>query len=106
MNVHDMLKIHAQTVNEYLNRLFDNITDTPDILKQAMVYSISAGGKRIRPTLMLEFYRILCGEPQNIVNFAAALEMIHTYSLIHDDLPCMDDDDMRRGQPSCHIKFG
>ena len=106
MNVHDMLKIHAQTVNEYLNRLFDNITDTPDILKQAMVYSISAGGKRIRPTLMLEFYRILGGEPQNIVNFAAALEMIHTYSLIHDDLPCMDDDDMRRGQPSCHIKFG
>ena len=106
MSANDMLKIHAKTVNEYLNRLFDNITDTPDILKQAMVYSISAGGKRIRPALMLEFYRILGGDPQNIVNFAAALEMIHTYSLIHDDLPCMDDDDMRRGQPSCHIKFG
>ena len=106
MSANDMLKIHADAVNGYLNRLFDGITDTPDILKQAMVYSISAGGKRIRPALMLEFYRILGGEPQKTVNFAAALEMIHTYSLIHDDLPCMDDDDMRRGQPSCHIKFG
>ena len=63
MSANDMLKIHAKAVNEYLNRLFDNITDTPDILKQAMVYSISAGGKRIRPALMLEFYRILGGDP-------------------------------------------
>lgn len=106
MSARDMLKIHADTVNGYLKRLFDSIADTPEILKQAMIYSISAGGKRIRPALMLEFYRILGGEPKTIVNFAAALEMIHTYSLIHDDLPCMDDDDMRRGQPSCHIKFG
>lgn len=106
MSAYDMLKIHADTVNSYLNRLFDGTTDTPEILKQAMVYSISAGGKRIRPALMLEFYRILGGEPKHIVNFAAALEMIHTYSLIHDDLPCMDNDNMRRGQPSCHIKFG
>lgn len=106
MSARDMLSVHAKTVNAYFKKLFDGITDTPDILKQAMVYSISAGGKRIRPALMLEFYRILGGEPEKIVNFAAALEMIHTYSLIHDDLPCMDDDDMRRGQPSCHIKFG
>ena len=106
MSANNMLKAHADTVNAYLEQLFDGITDTPDILKRAMIYSVSAGGKRIRPALMLEFYRILGGEPKNAVNFAAALEMIHTYSLIHDDLPCMDDDDMRRGQPSCHIKFG
>lgn len=75
-------------------------------LQSAMYYSASAGGKRIRPAIMIEFGR-LCGAAINeILPFALALEMIHTYSLIHDDLPCMDDDDMRRGKPSCHIKFG
>ena len=76
------------------------------MLKDAMRYSASAGGKRIRPALMMEFCRV-CGCYANVaINFACALEMIHTYSLIHDDLPCMDDDDMRRGKPSCHIAFG
>lgn len=73
---------------------------------EAMSYSLSNGGKRIRPMLVLEFCR-LCGEnPQKAIPFAVALEMIHTYSLIHDDLPCMDDDDMRRGKPSSHRVFG
>ncbi len=75
-------------------------------LIEAMAYSAEAGGKRIRPCLLMEFMRISGGDPENALNFAVALEMIHTYSLIHDDLPCMDDDDMRRGKPSCHIKFG
>ncbi len=75
-------------------------------LYDAMRYSIEAGGKRIRPCLLMEFMRVAGGKPENAINFAVALEMIHTYSLIHDDLPCMDDDDMRRGKPSCHIKFG
>lgn len=75
-------------------------------LFKAMEYSISAGGKRIRPSLMMEFVSV-CGEDPHIaLHFATALEMIHTYSLIHDDLPCMDDDDLRRGKPSCHIAFG
>lgn len=73
---------------------------------EAMEYSLSAGGKRIRPVLTLEFCRVCGGDPGAALPSACALEMIHTFSLIHDDLPCMDDDDMRRGKPSCHIAFG
>lgn len=80
--------------------------DAPKVLKEAMKYSLDAGGKRIRPCLMLEFYRVLGKNPDEILNFACAVEMIHTYSLIHDDLPCMDDDDMRRGKASNHKVFG
>jgi geranylgeranyl diphosphate synthase, type II len=72
----------------------------------AMRYSVTAGGKRIRPMLTMEFCRISGGNPQSALPFACAVEYIHTYSLIHDDLPCMDNDDIRRGQPSCHVKFG
>ena len=68
-------------------------------------HSLSAGGKRIRPILMIEFYK-MCGGTKNIVPVASAIEMIHTFSLIHDDLPCMDNDDFRRGKPSCHKAFG
>lgn len=77
-----------------------------DELLDAMRYSASAGGKRIRPKLLMEFMRISGGNPADALNFAVALEMIHTYSLIHDDLPCMDNDDIRRGKPSCHKAFG
>lgn len=77
-----------------------------DRMLEAMAYSLENGGKRIRPMLALEFCRV-CGEnPQKAIPFALALEMIHTYSLIHDDLPCMDNDDMRRGKPSSHKVFG
>lgn len=75
-------------------------------LFQAMSYSLENGGKRIRPILTLAFCEA-CGEdPRAALPFACAVEMIHTYSLIHDDLPCMDNDDMRRGRPACHIQFG
>ena len=76
------------------------------VVEQAMRYSVAAGGKRIRPALTLEFCRLCGGDPMAALPFACAVEMIHTSSLIHDDLPCMDDDDLRRGQPSCHKKFG
>ncbi len=72
----------------------------------AMWYSVSAGGKRIRPVLTLEFCRSCGGTEQQALSAACALEMIHTFSLIHDDLPCMDNDDFRRGKPSCHKAFG
>ena len=72
----------------------------------AMEYSLMAGGKRIRPTLTLEFCRICGGDVQAALPFACAVEMIHSYSLIHDDLPCMDDSNLRRGRPSNHIQFG
>ena len=73
---------------------------------RAMAYSAEAGGKRIRPVLLLMFCRMLGGDVNKALPLACAVEMIHTYSLIHDDLPCMDDDDLRRGKPSCHKQFG
>lgn len=72
----------------------------------AMRYSLSNGGKRIRPVLTLEFARACGGDRNDAVDLACAIEYVHTYSLIHDDLPCMDNDDMRRGKPSCHKQFG
>ncbi len=75
-------------------------------LFRAMRYSLFAGGKRIRPTLVLEFCGLCGGDQEAALPFACAVEMIHTYSLIHDDLPCMDDDGMRRGKPSNHVVFG
>ena len=77
----------------------------PTDLHQAMRYSVMAGGKRIRPILAVSSYHACGGESDDIYRHASALELLHTYSLIHDDLPCMDDDDFRRGQPTLHKKF-
>ncbi|MEZ6196468.1 MAG: polyprenyl synthetase family protein [Planctomycetota bacterium] len=77
----------------------------PEIV-EAMRYSLLAGGKRLRPAMALATSEMLGGDLANVLPAACALEMIHTYSLIHDDLPCMDDDDLRRGRPTCHVKFG
>ena len=78
----------------------------PSQLREAMEYSLRAGGKRLRPVLTLYTCNMLGGDIRRALPFACALEMIHTYSLIHDDLPCMDDDDFRRGRPSNHKVFG
>jgi geranylgeranyl diphosphate synthase, type II len=75
-------------------------------LEEAMRYSLLAGGKRVRPVLTLATARALGAEPERYLRVAAALELIHTYSLIHDDLPAMDDDELRRGRPTAHIEFG
>jgi geranylgeranyl diphosphate synthase, type II len=75
-------------------------------LEEAMRYSLLAGGKRIRPVLALATASALGQDPATVLPLAAALELIHTYSLIHDDLPAMDDDDLRRGRPTCHVKYG
>jgi geranylgeranyl diphosphate synthase type II len=75
-------------------------------LEEAMRYSLLGGGKRIRPVLALATAEALGKDPQEVLPLAAALEMIHTYSLIHDDLPAMDDDELRRGQPTCHVAYG
>ena len=83
------------------------LTDGPNKeLLDAMRYSLLAGGKRVRPVLALKFCEALCGEPEPALEYACAVEMLHTYSLIHDDLPCMDDDELRRGKPTCHVKYG
>ena len=76
------------------------------VLIEAMKYSLEAGGKRVRPKLVFEFSRLCGGSDDAAAPFACAVEMVHTYSLIHDDLPCMDDDDLRRGKPSNHKVYG
>lgn len=87
--------------------MLNALSDQPyDPVVEAGRYSLFAGGKRIRPIILLEFYKLFGGEDDCAYNFACAIEMIHTYSLIHDDLPCMDNDDLRRGKPSCHKQFG
>ncbi|HEX3804669.1 MAG TPA: farnesyl diphosphate synthase [Solirubrobacteraceae bacterium] len=93
-------------VDAYLEQL--HFSDDPGTagLEQAMRYSLLAGGKRIRPVLALATASAIGTAPSEILPLAAALELIHTYSLIHDDLPAMDDDDLRRGQPTCHVAFG
>ena len=90
-------------INAALEKALEKCGD--NVVCEAMKYSVRNGGKRIRPLLVLEFCRLCKGNVEDALPFACAIEMVHTYSLIHDDLPCMDNDDMRRGQPSCHIKF-
>jgi len=77
-----------------------------DGLLEAMDYSLMAGGKRVRPVLVLAFCRLCGGDARDALDAACAVELLHTYSLIHDDLPCMDNDDLRRGKPTCHKAFG
>ena len=89
--------------------LYSYLPDNNELIKSlfdSMRYSVDAGGKRVRPQLVLEFSRLCGGNDETALPFACAIEYIHTYSLIHDDLPCMDDDDMRRGKPSNHKVFG
>ena len=93
-------------INAALNQAVPLCGDERDAVTKAMRYSLANGGKRVRPVLLLEFNRVCGGNVTNALPLACAIEMIHTYSLIHDDLPCMDDDDFRRGKPSCHKQFG
>lgn len=97
---------YRQMIETALAGYFPCAGDGADGLRQAMRYSLQAGGKRIRPVLCLEFARICGGDIQKTLPVACAVELLHTYSLIHDDLPCMDDDAERRGQPACHVAFG
>jgi geranylgeranyl diphosphate synthase type II len=99
---------HLRTqVDTYLDALrFPSRAPRTDGLEEAMRYSLLAGGKRIRPVLALATAGAVGLDQSSVLPLAAALELIHTYSLIHDDLPAMDDDDLRRGRPTCHVKFG
>lgn len=100
-----VLRQHAAQVEAFLSGCLQN-RDIPDGLLEAMQYSLDAGGKRLRPVLCLTCAELFGLEPEKAMPFACAIECIHTYSLIHDDLPAMDDDDLRRGKPSNHKKFG
>ncbi len=109
--MNDLVESRSREYREYIEVFLEKHyaslhTEPQKPLFEAMEYSLLAGGKRLRPILAFEFCRLSGGQWQNAAPFAAAMEMIHTYSLIHDDLPCMDNDDLRRGRPTNHKVFG
>lgn len=94
-------------VEKELARIYSGFSDKDTSpVREAEIYSLTAGGKRIRAFLVIEFCRLFGGSVEAALPFAVAIEMMHTFSLIHDDLPCMDNDELRRGKPTSHIKFG
>lgn len=100
-----MLEAYQAMVEGFLDSCLEN-EHIPGELHKAMQYSLLAGGKRVRPALCLAWAELFSQEPAKVLGFACALELIHTYSLVHDDLPAMDDDDLRRGKPANHVQFG
>lgn len=101
-----MWESEREAVERWLERLLPDENTEPTTLHRAMRYSVFAGGKRLRPVLAIKAYHWAGGRGRRIYPIACALELIHTYSLIHDDLPAMDNDDLRRGKPTCHKAFG
>lgn len=104
-NLETYINERRRIVNTFIDGYF-NAPLRPELLKDSITYSLSAGGKRIRPILCIASYEACGGRTEEIVPYASALEFIHTYSLIHDDLPAMDNDDLRRGKPTNHKVFG
>src|ERR1700712_4890266 len=106
-DVQSLLKTGAGLTDEALERLLPAATTEPHSIHRAMRHSTFAGGKRLRPILCMEAARAIAGTlPAGAAELGAAIEMLHTYSLIHDDLPALDNDDLRRGKPTCHVVFG
>jgi len=105
-NLEGYLKSKKETIDAALERYLPDVSSVPSIIFESVRYSVFAGGKRLRPVLCLASVEAVGGETENVLPAACALEMIHTYSLIHDDLPAMDDDDYRRGKPTNHRVFG
>ncbi len=95
----------AEAVNDFLRSMLPDSTGPEGRLHEAMRYGTLGGGKRLRPFLVAETARLLGVDPRRALRASVAVELVHSYSLIHDDLPAMDDDDLRRGQPSCHVAF-
>lgn len=106
LDVKKKLEEYNSKINDVLIEHLPSANDGQIDVVRAMKYSLSNGGKRLRPVLTLEFCKMCGGDVESAMNYACAVEYVHTYSLIHDDLPCMDDDDMRRGNPSCHKMYG
>lgn len=103
--VRERLSDYAEMTESALEKYIPEVDCLQRRVIDAARYSLKAGGKRIRPALVMEFCRVCGGEPETALPIACAIELMHTFSLIHDDLPCMDDDDFRRGKPSCHKAF-
>jgi len=102
-------KATLNSYSDYINNELLKVVDGENLPQKkvfdAMAYTLQGGGKRVRPVLVLEFARLAGVAREKALPFALAIEMVHTYSLIHDDLPCMDDDELRRGRPTCHIAY-
>lgn len=105
MNFSEFLSCCQRWTNQGLQSVLNEVAVKNDLLREAMAYSTMAGGKRVRPMLVRATCEALGGDADKALPAACALELIHTYSLIHDDLPAMDDDDLRRGRPTCHKAF-
>jgi geranylgeranyl diphosphate synthase type II len=106
-NVKEILRTGAERVDAALERLLPGPEVEPVSLHRAMRHSTFAGGKRLRPVLAMEAAQVIAGHaPAGVEELGAAIEMLHTYSLVHDDLPALDNDDLRRGKPTCHVVFG
>jgi len=106
MDIKEYLSVSKKLVDECLDRLLPVETEQPSAIHKAMRYSVFAGGKRVRPILVLASGECLSGKRNVLLHLGAGIEMMHTYSLIHDDLPALDNDDLRRGVPTCHKVFG
>ena len=106
MSLKTYLAERAKEVDAALDRLLPKAKTNPATIHGAMRYCVFAGGKRLRPILCLAAAEACGGDPKNALAPACAVEVLHTYSLVHDDLPCMDDDDLRRGRPTCHKVYG
>lgn len=106
INYNEKYDFYLQIINNKIKKFCDELDCKPEILSESIKYTLLAGGKRLRPVLMLAISDMLGVNREKLLNFALAIELIHTYSLIHDDLPAMDNDDFRRGQLSNHKKFG
>jgi geranylgeranyl diphosphate synthase type II len=106
MSVNEFLTQRALMVDDELRRFLAAYDGIPERLHEAITYSLFPGGKRVRPGLMLGACEVVCGKPDPALPAACAVELIHTYSLVHDDLPCMDDDAIRRGLATVHKKYG
>jgi geranylgeranyl diphosphate synthase type II len=106
VDIVEYLKEKKRVIDKVLEKIIPKETDFPQSLHRAMRYSLFPGGKRIRPILAITAYEVVGGKGNGILPFACSLELIHTYSLIHDDLPALDNDDYRRGRPSSHKVFG
>ena len=113
VDVHEILREGGERTDRALERLLPPVTQVPVSIHGAMRHSVFAGGKRLRPVLAMEAARAMSAVrggglqlPDGVEDLGAAIEMLHTYSLIHDDLPALDNDDLRRGKPTCHVAFG
>ncbi len=100
------IPVYMEKIENAIREAIPELSEETAPIGEMLMYSLESGGKRVRPLLCLEFCAAAGGNPDNALDFACAVEFIHTYSLVHDDLPCMDNDDYRRGKPSSHKKFG